>query len=500
VTTPTPTQRLDRYQVVDQTQSILATPPPGQVIGGAEVSGSGPVVIDEDPGLAQPLAAFASASPEEVDHAVRSGREAFDDGRWSGLDADERERLMHIIADHLERDREVFTDLESLDTGKPREQAAADINEAISVIRYFGGWATKAEGSVIPAPAGLLAYTTREPLGVCAAITPWNYPLPILTYKLAPALAMGNSVVAKPSELAPLSTLVLARLALEAGLPDGVFNVVTGAGATGSALAGHHDLDKVAFTGSTVTGRRVMQAASASPTRVSLELGGKSAHIVFADADMNAAAEAVMAGIWTNAGQVCIAGSRLLVEHSVHDDFVELVVSRTRDLKLGHGLSQGVDMGPLISASQKSRVLDHIGAAHVSGARAVIGGTESDLPGHFVDPTVFVDVRPGSAIEQEEVFGPVLAVSSFRDEDEAIRFANSTRYGLAAGLWTSSVGRAHRLGRRLRAGTVWVNTYGIFHPTLPFGGVRGSGFGRELGSDAVGHYSETKTTVLDPSS
>lgn len=499
MTPPTPTQAADLYPVADQTRSFLATPPPGQVIGGTEVRGSGPVVVDQDPGRAQPLAEIASASPEDVDHAVRSARAAFDDGRWSGIDADDRERLMHSIADHLERDREVFTDLESLDTGKPREQAEEDVNEAISVIRYFAGWATKAEGSVIPAPSRLLAYTTREPLGVCAAITPWNYPLPILTYKLAPALAMGNTVVAKPSELAPLSTLALARLALEAGLPDGVFNVVTGAGATGSALAGHLDLDKVAFTGSTATGRLVMEAASASPTRVSLELGGKSAHIVFADADMNAAVGSVMDGIWTNAGQVCIAGSRLLVEHSVHDDFVELLVSRTRELKLGHGLSQGVDIGPLISAGQKGRVLDHIGAARTDGARAVIGGTEPDMPGHFVEPTVFVNVPPGSVVVQEEVFGPVLAVSSFKDEDEAVRLANSTQYGLAAGLWTSDLGRAHRVGRGLRAGTVWVNTYGIFHPTLPFGGVRGSGFGRELGSDAVHHYSETKTTVLDPS-
>ncbi|MFF4253874.1 aldehyde dehydrogenase family protein [Streptomyces sp. NPDC001663] len=482
-----------------ETREWLAKPPLGQVREGSEAAGRGPVVGDEDPGSGRLVAEFAAADAQDVDLAVRSARSAHEDGRWAGADADHRERTMHAMADLVERDRRLFAELETLDTGKPLAEAEMSVSETVDVLRYFAGWANKTEGTVIPAPGPFFAFTTREPLGVCGAITPWNYPLPILAYKLAPALAMGNSVVAKPSELSPLTALALARTALEAGLPDGVFNVVTGGGNTGAALAAHPDLDKIAFTGSTVTGRKVAQAAAQALTRVSLELGGKSAHIVFADADLDAAVDAVMMGAWTNAGQVCIAGSRLLVERSVHDRFVERLVERTRTLVVGHGLEPGTQMGPIISARQKDRVMSLIETGRSEGAVVALGSNEVKRPGHFVEPTVFVDVRPGTAIEQEEIFGPVLAVTPFEGEEEAVALANGTKFGLAAGLWTSNVGRAHRVGQRLRAGSVWINTYAVFHHTLPFGGVKGSGFGRELGAEAVMHYSETKTTTLDRS-
>ncbi|TDD03327.1 aldehyde dehydrogenase family protein [Saccharopolyspora terrae] len=486
-----------RDRTTEATAQWLAAPPPGQVIGGTERTGAGAEIIDVDPGRGETIAVLPAASEDDVDEAVRSARAAFDDGRWSEADAEHREQVMHHMADLLERDLELVTELEALDTGKPRAEADEDIREAISVLRYFAGWATKHEGTVIPAPRDLFAYTTNEPLGVCAAVTPWNYPLPILTYKLAPALATGNAVVAKPSELASLSTLHLARLAVEAGLPAGVFNVVTGAATTGAALAAHPGIDKIAFTGSTVTGRKVMEAATSNLTKVSLELGGKSANVVFADADLETAADTALVAIFTNAGQVCVAGSRLLVQESIHDEFVAKLVERTKKLVVGHALDEGTEVGPIISAAHKANILDFLTEASADGAKFATGGNAIDRSGFFVEPTVVTGLRPDSAMAQQEIFGPVLTVLPFRDDDHAVEIANGTAYGLAAGVWTSDTGRAHRLSRRLRAGTVWINTYGLFHPTLPFGGTKGSGFGRELGASAVGQYTEAKTTVLD---
>lgn len=476
----------------------LSSPPPGQLIAGAEREGrAAELVTVLDPGTGNQLASVVAASVDDVNDAVHAARSAADDGRWSELDADRREALLHALAQLLERDADLVTELEALDTGKPRVQAAEDVQEAISVLRYFAGWANKHQGAVVPAPRQLHAYTTPEPLGVCAAITPWNYPLPILTYKLAPALATGNTVVAKPSELAPLSVLHLARLAVEAGIPDGVLNVVTGAGSTGAALAGHPLIDKIAFTGSTATGKRVMESATRNVTRVSLELGGKSAHVVFADADLDAAVDAVMAGIWTNAGQVCIAGSRLLVEKSIEEEFLTELTKRTGALTLGHSLADEADLGPLISAAQRDKVLHSVQTASDEGGNVIVGGQTCDRDGFFVEPVIVAGVPATARIAHEEVFGPLLTVTSFGDEQEAVAIANGTSYGLAAGLWTTDVGRAHHVSRRLRAGTVWVNTYGLFHPTLPFGGTGGSGFGRELGSSAIDQYTESKTTVMD---
>ncbi|WP_416966820.1 aldehyde dehydrogenase family protein [Streptomyces sp. 4F14] len=475
----------------------LDEPPLSPYIGGTWRTPRSDTVIDVvDPGTGQTLTTYAASSAEDVADAVAAARTAFDDGRWSELDPEAREERLRHLADLLEADAGTIAQVEALDTGKPLAEARLDIAEAVAVLRYYAGWATKAEGSVIPAPRCFLATATREPIGVCAAITPWNYPLPILMYKLAPALAFGNTFVAKPSEQTVLSTAYLTELCAAAGIPDGVVNVVPGAGATGAALAASPGIDKIAFTGSTRTGQAVMRAAAGTLTRVSLELGGKSPQLVFADADIPAAVDGVMAGIWTNTGQVCVAGSRLLVDRRLHDEFVTELLDRTRDLVIGHGLDPATTLGPLISRDQRDRVTALVERAAADGADVRTTAPAPGRDGYFVPPTVVTRVRPGQSIEREEVFGPVLTVLPFDDEDDAVRLANSSPYGLASAVWSTDASRVHRVSRRLRAGTVWVNTYGVFHPTLPFGGVKASGFGRELGSAAVEHYTELKTTVI----
>lgn len=453
-----------------------------------------------DPGTGERIAELPATSPAGVDRAVRTARAAFADGRWSEVDAEVREGVLLRLADLVERDAPMLAQVEALDTGKPLAEAEMDIAEAAMVIRYFAGWCTKVAGRTIAgAPRHLAASTHVEPVGVCGAITPWNYPLPILLYKLAPALAFGNTFVAKPSELAPLSAIHLAALCRQAGVPDGVVGLVVGGPAVGAALSAHPDLDKIAFTGSTRTGREVMRAAAANLTRVSLELGGKSPHIVFASADLDRAVPAVLAGIWTNAGQVCVAGSRLLVERSVADEVLGRIAEETARLQVGHGLAPGTDVGPLISAAQREHAAGIVRSAVDDGARAVVGGRPLDGPGFFMTPTVLSDVPVGSEARSAEIFAPVLVVERFDTEQEALALADATEHGLAAGVWTGSGAQAQRVSRGLRAGTVWVNTYGVFHPTLPFGGRKASGFGRELGEAGVEQYTERKTVVEDVS-
>lgn len=463
----------------------------------AQGSKGSPRIKVIDPGTGSVLTEVIDHSPDNVHDAVVRAHAAFDDGRWAERDADRRQEVLFDLAGLVEADLPTLATIEALDTGKPLSEATVDVEEAVAVLRYYAGWCTKITGNTLPAPRRFAASTLRKPVGVCAAITPWNYPLPILMYKLAPALACGNSFIAKPSELAALSSIFFARLCREAGVPDDVVTILTGGPATGASLAGHPLIDKIAFTGSSATGRSVMRAASQRPTAITLELGGKSPHIVFASADLDAAAQSVASGIWTNAGQVCVAGSRLLVEQSSAAELLDRIISRTEDLNLGHCLDPASTMGPMISEPQRSRTISIVDSALRAGGRALTGGRPLDRPGYFFEPTILAGVPAVHPAVHDEIFGPVLVVDTFTTESEAVSAANATAYGLAAGVWTSRAGQAQRVARRLSAGTVWVNTYGVFHPTLPFGGTKQSGFGRELGPAAIDAYTSTTTVVED---
>lgn len=450
-----------------------------------------------DPGTGLVLVSVPLSSEEEVAAAVVGARKALEDGRWSERDADDRERTLHAIADLVQRDFELLVTLEAVDTGKPRAEAVYDIEEVIMVLRYYAGWCTKVSGQTIAAPRRFAASTLRGPVGVCAAITPWNYPLPILMYKLAPALAFGNSFVAKPSEMAPLSAIYFMELCAEAGVPEGVLSLVLGSGKVGAALVAQPGLDKIAFTGSTTTGRAIMRAAAEHPTKVSLELGGKSPQVVFASADLDAAVEGVAAGIWTNAGQVCVAGSRLLVEESIKDKFLSKLLVYTGSYFVGHSLDEASTMGPMINSNQLHKAQEIIQIAAQAGAQVLTAGSVSSDSGYFLAPTIIDGLPHTHSVHQEEIFGPALAVDTFASEAEAIVKGNSTAFGLAAGVWTGASGQGQRMARGLTSGTVWINTYGVFHPTLPFGGTKASGFGRELGESAVDAYTEITTVVED---
>ena len=450
-----------------------------------------------DPGSASLLTSLPISSDEVVATAVRNARRAFEAGHWRNESPDQRERVLLKLADLVERDFQFLSVVEALDTGKPLEEAKFDIQEVATVLRYYAGWANKVSGQTIATPFEISAMTIKGPVGVCAAITPWNYPLPILMYKLAPALAFGNSFVAKPSELAPLSAIYFAQLCEEAGVPDGVVNIVLGAGATGSSLASNPDLDKIAFTGSSRTGQAIMVAAAKNTTKVSLELGGKSPQVVFASSNLAKSVDGVARGIWTNAGQVCVAGSRLIIEKSIKAEFLRELESYTNTYFVGHSLDSRSTMGPIISKMQQEKIRGVLDGAIADGAELYEYGRVSDVSGFFQKPTVIDGLASSHSCHQEEIFGPVITVSSFESEAEAISLANSTRYGLAAGVWTGQAGQGHRVAKSITSGTVWINTYGTFHPTLPFGGTKSSGFGRELGESAVDAYTELKTVVED---
>lgn len=450
-----------------------------------------------DPGTASPLTSLPVSSEEVVATAVRNARRAFEGGSWRNESPDQRERVLLKLADLVERDFQFLSVVEALDTGKPLEEAKFDIEEVATVLRYYAGWSNKVSGQTIATPFELSAMTIKGPVGVCAAITPWNYPLPILMYKLAPALAFGNSFVAKPSELAPLSAIYFAQLCEEAGVPEGVVNIVLGAGATGSALASNPDLDKIAFTGSSRTGQAIMTAAAKNTTKVTLELGGKSPQVVFASSNLAKSVEGVARGIWTNAGQVCVAGSRLIVEKSIKTEFLSELEKFTNSYFVGHSLDSRSTMGPIISKAQQEKIRGVLDGAVSDGAELHEYGRVSDVAGFFQRPTVIDGLASSHSTHQEEIFGPVITVSTFESEAEAIELANSTRYGLAAGIWTGQAGQGHRVAKSITSGTVWINTYGTFHPTLPFGGTKSSGFGRELGESAIDAYTELKTVVED---
>jgi phenylacetaldehyde dehydrogenase len=468
----------------------------GVVIGGEVAHPPGEHIVVEDPATEEQLAEVPLAGPGVVDQAVAAARAACDDGRWSRLDPVEQEAVLRRLAGLVEGHAEELAWLELLDNGKAMVEARGDVAGTARVLHYYAGWPTKLRGEVHPTDRRFLALTVHEPVGVCGQIIPWNYPLLMASWKLGPALAAGNAAVLKPAEQTPLSALRLAELCLEAGIPPGVVNVVTGDGGTDAALAAHRRLDKVAFTGSTEAGRNVMAAASNAITRVTLELGGKNPNLVFADADLDAAVEGALAGAFENAGQACIAGSRLLVERAAHDDVVARVAERARAIDVGPGWREGVELGPLVSAEQRARVLGYVEGAAADGAALVTGDAALPGPGHYVRPAVVGAVEPGMRIFRDEVFGPVVTVTPFDGEDEAVALANDTRYGLAAAVWTRDGGRAIALARRIRAGTVWVNAYGSIRPEVPFGGFGESGLGRELGAHGLAAYTEPKSLFV----
>jgi len=452
-----------------------------------------------NPATEETITEIAEGRAEDIDRAVGAARRAFAGGAWPKLSPAERGRLLWAIGDLIDTQADGLARLESLDSGKTITEASrVDVPMAADCFRYFAGWATKIEGATVPARPGLFNYTLREPLGVVGQIIPWNFPILLAAWKLAPALAAGNTVVLKPAEQTSLTALRLAAFAAEAGLPPGVLNVVTGFGSTaGAALADHPGVDKIAFTGSTPVGQEIMRRASGTLKRLTLELGGKSPNVVFADADLDAATRGAMNGIFFNKGEVCTAGSRLFLEESLHDAFVERLQAQTSKLQQGDPLDPKTRLGPQVSQAQMSRVLSYIERGVAEGARLVCGGARVPGRGYFVRPTIFAEVRADMTIAREEIFGPVLSVIRFKDIDEVVRAANASAYGLAAGVWTRDIKKAHRVARALQAGTVWINTYGLYDSAMPFGGTKMSGFGRELGQCGLHEYTQTKSVWVD---
>lgn len=437
------------------------------------------------------------ADATDVDRAVHSARRAFDKGEWANAPTRERADLLLRVRDLLLRDKEDIARTETLDTGKTLTEGRIDVEDVANAFRYFAELAGKDGGRVVDVGPDVLSRVVYQPVGVCALIAPWNYPLLQASWKVAPALAAGNTFVLKPSEITPLTTIAMIRLIEEAGAPPGVANLVLGSGATvGAALTSHPEVDLVSFTGGLSTGRSIMASAAQGPRNIALELGGKNPNIVFADADFDAAVDYALDAAFLHAGQVCSAGSRLMVEDSLHDRFVEAYAERARAIRLGNGLEEGTESGPLSSAAHREKVESYIAVGREEGARLVTGGTRPDDPalsrGFFLLPTIFADCDRSMRIVREEVFGPVVTVERFRTEDEAVELANDTRYGLAGGVWTSDASRAQRVAQRLRHGTVWIND---FHPYLPqaeWGGFGRSGVGRELGPTGLREYQEAK--------
>jgi len=461
---------------------------------------SGKTFETENPATGTMITRVAEADKKDVDVAVQAATTAFYEGPWSKMDARERGRLMFKLADLMEKNRKELAEIESLDNGKPYgDSFNVDLFQSLDCIRYYAGWADKIQGKTIPIRGNYLCYTRHEPVGVVGQIIPWNFPLLMMCWKLGPALACGNTVILKPAEQTPLSALKMAELIAEAGFPEGVVNVLPGFGPTaGGAIASHMNVDKVAFTGSTEVGHIIQElAAKSNLKRVSLELGGKSPNIIFSDASIDQAVKATHVGLFLNQGQCCIAGSRVIVEDKVYEEFVEKSVKyAAQQRKLGHPFEATTTQGPQISKEQLDKIMYYIDSGKKDGAKLATGGNKVGEKGYFVEPTIFKDVKDDMKIFQEEIFGPVMAISKFSSIDEVVKRANKTRYGLGAAVMTRDIAKAHSIANKIRAGTVYINSYDVFDVAAPFGGYKESGHGRELGEYGLQQYTEVKTVIV----
>jgi betaine-aldehyde dehydrogenase len=464
---------------------------------------SGKTFKTPNPATGETLAEVAAADKADIDKAVTAARRAFD-GKWGKMSARERGRLLYKLSQLIEAHAAELAAIETADNGKPiKESLYVDLPQVVENFEYFAGWSTKIEGETIPVPGRMFNYTLREPIGVCGQIIPWNFPLLMAAWKLAPALAAGNTVVLKPAEQTPVGAMELAKLIQEAGFPEGVVNIVPGYGETaGAALASHPGIDKIAFTGSTEVGKLIAKSAAENLTKVSLELGGKAPNIVFADSDLDQAVAGAMMGIFYNQGQVCCAGSRLFVEESVKEEFVGRLSEKASKIVVGDPADKATQMGPQVSEEQLNRIKGYVDIARSEGAAVVAGGASPRLEGslqrgYFFTPTIFDDVKNNMRVAQEEIFGPVVSVITFKDEDDLIKQANDTIYGLSAGIWTRDITRAHRFAREIKAGVIWINTFNMFNAASPFGGYKQSGYGREMGRHALDLYTQVKSVWVD---
>ncbi len=464
---------------------------------------SGKTFETPNPATGATLAEVAEGDKADIDKAVEAARRAFE-GKWSKVSARDRGRMLYKLSQLIEAKIPELAALETSDNGKPiKETTYVDLPQVVENFEYFAGWATKIEGETIPVPGQMFNYTLREPVGVCGQIIPWNFPLLMAAWKLAPALAAGNTVVLKPAEQTPVGAMELASLIQEAGFPEGVVNIVPGYGETaGAALASHPGIDKVAFTGSTEVGKIIAKTAADNLTKVSLELGGKAPNIVFADADMEQAVNGAMMGIFFNQGQVCCAGSRLFIDAKVKDEFLDRFKERAGRVKVGDPMDTNTQMGPQVSEEQLNRIKGYVDIAKEEGAQVLTGGCPPQLEGdfqkgYFFQPTIFGDVKNSMRVAQEEIFGPVVSIITFENEDDLIRQANEVVYGLSAGIWTKDITRAHRFAKAVRAGVVWINTYNMFNAASPFGGYKQSGYGREMGKHALEMYTHVKSVWVD---